>query len=133
MIYGVKSQMYRPNQEHRNNNPNKSQWRIPIDAEVETFDYTYQQNWIDKNEGWGLHIVNKNPKNLGVSKDLSRRLFIAKFVSANMTGVWHGYPADYRCNTQDIPNRNVLRNWGDRLLFSRAKIRKILKGQPCNL
>jgi hypothetical protein len=60
-------------------------------------------------------------------------LFVAKFVASAPPAVWHGYPADHERNPQDIPESEVLRDWIQSGLLAAAKVRKLTRGQPCNL
>jgi hypothetical protein len=130
--------MYVINPHHRNGNKSKSQWTISEADEVESFSSARKQGWILDEKGWGLHMINNRPAWLGIAKDRTTQLFIAKFVGNPCTGSssgveWHGYPADYRNNHHDIPEEGILRKWLSESTLSPAKVRKIAKGQPCNL
>jgi hypothetical protein len=120
------------NQHHRNGNRAKSQWRITIPDEKASFENARTNGWLTPDTGWGLHLVNGNAVVLGVAQDHATSVFLAKYVGS-ASGPWHGYPADYRSNSQDIPTPHVLGEWCVKGLFSAAKIRKISRGQPCNL
>lgn len=74
-----------------------------------------------------------NATYLGDSDDGLRRLLIAKFVASNSPKVWHGYPADHQKRTQDIPDTIILEEWMRLSYLKPAKIRKVMRGQPCNL
>lgn len=100
--------------------------------EIACFNSAISFEWRVENKGWGLYFVNGQPSWLGISKDKDQ-LFIAKFVSETEAGPWHGYPADYRKNQHDIPSEAVLNKWIANSILSTAKIRKISRGQPCNL
>jgi len=117
---------------HRNKNPEKSQWTISIDEEVSIFRASENNQWLFATHGWGLNIRNNYPQNLGFSKDGNYTLFIAKFVGADSIN-WHGYPADHQTKNQDIPDEIILSAWITLSILPRAKIRKIAKGQKCNL
>ncbi len=123
------------NRHHRNGNVSKSQWTISEAEETGCFNHAKDQGWIfpQMERGWGLHIADTRPSWLGIAQDRATRLFIAKFVGNVSLGEWHGYPADYRRNNQDIPDEDVLRRWLSVDALSASKIRKIAKGQPCNL
>jgi hypothetical protein len=130
--------MYIINPHHRNSNTNKSQWTISVGDEIGCFNHAKHQNWLTANKGWGLHIVNSAPNWLGVAQDQTTQLFVAKFVgnpsnSAASGTEWHGYPANYRVNNQDIPDEDILQKWLNTNILPAAKIRKLAKGQPCNL
>ncbi len=60
-------------------------------------------------------------------------LFIAKFKNDVPHNTWHGYPADYQRKSQDIPDTEILHDWIANNILTKAKIRKIMAGQPCRL
>lgn len=125
--------VYKINPLHRNGSTNKSQWTISENSEIQCFELARVSEWLLPRKGWGLYIVESKPEWLGVAQDHVTQVFIAKFVHDENSSEWHGYPADYRNNQQDIPEEKILKKWllEERLLP--AKIRKIAKGQPCNL
>lgn len=123
---------YTSNIQHRNGNPEKSQWTISTVYEESSFQLSIHNNWLLNTHGWGLHLVSGQPTIVGIAKDRTNNVFFAKFVGADKIN-WHGYPADYRNNNHDIPDSDILRKWLDASIFSRATIRKITKGQKCNL
>lgn len=123
--------MYRPHPDHRNNNPQKSQWLIPVPDEISCFEHADGAGWLKEEVGWGLHLPDGQPEWLGVATDRQTQLFYAKFVTS-AGQPWHGYPADQR-RVNDIPHESVLSEWMHQELFTRAKIRKIVQGRPCSL
>ena len=125
--------MYRHHPGHRNWTAGKSQWIISEPAELASFEFARSRGWLLDQVGWGLHIPDQTPEWLGVAQDHRTRVFIAKFVGATAPVMWHGYPADHRRNTADIPTERVLNAWLKAAIFSPAKIRKIARGQPCSL
>ena len=122
---------YAPNPQHRNKTKGKSQWSISRAQEVACFDTTHANQWVENNNGWGLHYSAGVPDYLGLAQDHTTRVFIAKFVGNQ--GIWHGYPADHQQNQQDIPTERILAIWMKTNVLRPAKIRKIMKGQPCRL
>ena len=124
--------IYLMNAIHRNRTPNKSQWTITPEEELRTFRICEANRWYSGNVGWGLHLNGNRPLWLGLTRDHKQPTFIAKFVG-DASGTWHGYPADHTSNIRDIPFERVLLSWLTRSLFSKAKIRKIARGQKCNL
>lgn len=80
--------------------------------------------------GWGLHLPEGRPDWLGIATDRETELIFAKFVSSP-GHPWHGYPADQR-RSADIPLEAILEDWMSSDLFTRAKVRKIIKGQKCS-
>lgn len=124
---------YLHNFQHRNGTPLKSQWIISHIDERACFLHSYTSGWIDDDTGWGLHFHEQIVDYLGLSHDRERRLFIAKFVANRRPSYWHGYPADYQVNIQDIPREDVLNKWLADEIFSPAKISKILRGKACRI
>lgn len=124
--------MYSVNPHHRNGNVNKSQWTISEADEIRSFELASANGWLLAEKGWSLHFVDLTATWLGVAKDRTTQLFVAKFVGGQEID-WHGYPADYRNNNHDIPEEAILRSWLTQKHLSAAKVRKIAKGQPCSL
>jgi hypothetical protein len=124
---------YSPNPEHRNSNPCKSQWKITENEEIECFKITYNKGWTKEKNAWGLHYSQNTVTYLGIGEDRSIKLFIAKFKNDVPHNTWHGYPADYQKNAHDIPDKDVLFDWIKNNVLTKAKIRKIMAGQPCKL
>ena len=118
---------------HRDKNPSKSQWSISPDNEIATFTNAKLSCWLINDSGWGVFPVSGTPTYLGVSKDQTTQLIIAKFVFNESNNNWHGYPANHIENVQDIPDEIVLKQWIEKSILSRAKISKIGKGKPCKL
>lgn len=118
--------------QHRNGNPNKSQWTITPNNEFESFKHAANSNWLTSCVGWGVFPITGAPDYLGVATDRITRLVIAKFVPYQET-LWHGYPANHIEKEQDIPDEFILKKWIDEAVLPKAKISKISKGKPCNL
>ena len=74
---------YSPNPQHRNRTPEKSQWSISLAQEIACFNTTYANQWIDNNNGWGLHYSEGRLDYLGLAQDYITRVFIAKFVGGS--------------------------------------------------
>jgi hypothetical protein len=123
---------YQFNEQHRDKNPKKSQWDISRDDELTVFRCAAYWKWLMEGSAWGLHINFGSPQYLGTVPD-GRQSFIAKFVSADNLGTWHGYPADYISNHHDIPDPEILSSWAENRFISRPKARKIMRGQPCSI
>ena len=118
--------------DHRNNNPNKSQWSITQDHECDSFVYAWENDWTAEVEGWGLYFANGSADYLGVAIDRSTQLFIAKYVCKNNQAEWHGYPADHTRNG-DRPTRELLALWLQSGSLPPEKISKISQGKRCTL
>jgi hypothetical protein len=124
---------YQNHPDHRNNSAGKSQWTISEGDELSVFDLARTNSWLLAKCGWGLFMPNGTVSYLGLDQRHERPLFVAKFVAANQSILWHGYPADHERHIQDRPSTEILRNWMDSELLPEAKIRKIGRGQPCSL
>ncbi|HEY8035876.1 MAG TPA: hypothetical protein VIF37_09845 [Methylobacter sp.] len=125
---------YLPNPQHRDGNPNKSQWLIDIDHEINVFKCMDRNSWGSEENGWGLFINNNGSLNyLGVIQARNIEVFIAKFVTDKNHNAWHGYPADYQFKAQDVPDKSILLKWKEENFLTKSIIRKIMKGQPCKI
>lgn len=126
---------YGQHPDHRNNTRKKSQWIISNNEETQCFRRTNlkKNKWFLNNAGWGLHLNQGTAVNLGVAQDHKTLVFFAKFVTAHGTGNWHGYPADHQKNHADIPPNFIAKVWITRKYLKRAKVRKLLLGQPCKI
>ena len=73
---------YIPNVAHRNRTPRKSQWTIPISAEVRSFNLCVDRVWYKNLVGWSLHLDDDEfrPNWLGLTQDGQMKTFIAKFI-----------------------------------------------------
>lgn len=119
---------YQINSQHRDRNPNKSQWAVSCEEEVSMFAGTAADGIItDEQYMWGLFIPEREPVALGVTKngDTSR---IALFDNGKHNGFWHGYPADY-IRGRDVPSDEVFDLWREKGIFEKPDIKKIVKGQ----
>jgi hypothetical protein len=119
--------------DHRNGLRPKSQWRVTEQEEIGCFRLTYDNQWIIDQKGWGLHLVDGSPQYLGVARDHATEVFVAKFVSNTAGEEWHGYPADHTSNSADRPHESVAWKWQENGFIRPAKVRKLLRGQPCLL
>jgi len=121
--------------DHRNGNPEKSQWTIQPDAELATFESAMSRSWRDETTAWGLFPLDA-PHKLGISAKNAtlwpRNLFMAKYVSSDSL-TWHGYPADPVRRTSDCPPDDVANMWLKTRLVPKSFIRKSRKRQPCSL
>lgn len=132
---------YIHNPQHRDGNPNKTQWTINEIDERSCFQFAgrlkYEQNCELSTTCWGIHVTNGRVCALGKSAVKSSApiydLIIAKFVDGNANHKWHGYPADHEANIQDIPPECVRSSWLKSGYLTAAKIRKISRGQRCRL
>lgn len=131
---------YIVNTQHRNDNQNKSQWTIIEDDEFACFkrvvELVYIHGFDVNSVCWSLHFDDGLVIYLGEAAanapNSREKLFIAKFVCDN-NETWHGYPANPAIHTQDIPSSDLLDYWLSQGYLTRAKIRKIARGQKCTL
>jgi len=123
---------YQHHPDHRNGTPAKSQWIITEAQERDAFDGARTRNWLKVRLGWGLHAPNAHASYLGISPN-GQEVFVAKFVASNPPVVWHGYPADHQRNPHDVPELQILRDWENSQLITPSQMRKLLRGQPCDL
>jgi hypothetical protein len=124
---------YQVHPDHRNGTQSKSQWTISQTEELGVFGAAVARRWLLQNRGWGLYIQNDQFTVVGVSADQARRIFVAKFTASNAPQIWHGYPADHQIHSHDIPAPEIMKRWMDTNVLAPRKIRKLSKGQPCNL
>jgi hypothetical protein len=124
---------YSPNPVHRNFSKGKSQWTITAAQERKCFDAADDAGWLLENKGWGLFRVRGQLTYLGLAQDHKQRVFIAKFVDSSVSGIWHGYPADHQRHAADRPDMAISAEWLKENIVPPAKLRKILKGERCNL
>ena len=129
-------QSYVLNSQHRDNNPNKSQWAIRPAEEIHVFEHSHESDWLSQTarHSWGLHLVNGKPSIVGRSvrsRDPIQNLWIAKFVGNSQ--FWHGYPADYRFNLQDRPDGAILQNWYACGYIGKHDRSRIQSGKRCSL
>jgi len=118
---------------HRDGTAGKSQWSVTETEERGIFDHSRMSQWLSQYLGWGVHVVTGQAVYLGNSDDSARSLIIAKFVASNSPKIWHGYPADHQRRIQDIPEPKILMEWMRLKYLKPAKIRKLMRGQPCSL
>ncbi len=110
----------------------KSQWTISESDEIGVFRAAFESGWLDTESGWGLHIPDNAIAQLGTAIDGETALHVAKFIATGATP-WHGYPADHQRRIEDVPSERHLNAWMQRGLLTNAKVRKLVKQQPCNL
>ncbi len=120
---------------HRNNNPQKAQWNITVAQEIGVFGSSFDSGWLisevgqgKQQVGWGLFIHQNRVKCVGKLIDRSKMATYAKFLGIN--DEWHGFPADYNRNF-DKPTLAIHSSWLQHM--GEAKVRKIIRGEPCKL
>lgn len=117
---------YQINEQHRDKNPNKSQWIVSPKEEVEIFVDSYRNSWFDNDHiSFGIKLNNSNLIVLGKTKNnLDSK--VAKF-SMN-SKLWHGYPADLSM-LKDIPSTIVLCEWCNLGYISKRQFNRIVQGR----
>jgi len=119
--------------DHRNHNQEKSQWIISKAEEITSFLDGYRKAWVHDNRAWGLHYANGSPDYLGQAIDGGRLLFVARFEDGNGNQRWHGYPADHQKKVGDRLPEELKQHWIRTNVLTPAKVRKLVKGEPCSL
>lgn len=115
---------------HRDLNPEKAQWTISVNEEIDTFAGTKANKWIEGNRGWGIISAEKKHKIIGYVRNKGERIFvyIARFVGNTTTDEWHGYPANVARGTSDRPVDSVLREWRESKYISNSEYSRIRRG-----
>ncbi len=133
-ISNERNVLYTISRKHRSRNPDKSRWSIPMPIEVTLFRDALKLGYEDKEmfTAWNLYVKDGVICVVGYSVD-NKKLKIGKFVDSNKNEQWHGYPADYMKNNQDIPPASILMTWQKAGYITTATMKKIKGGQPCNL
>lgn len=115
------------NAKHRTHpTPDASIWYINLTEEYNCF----ESSDVDptRTVRWGH--CNRDPLGWSIRTRRNRHslpdLIYAKFICDENSQVWHGYPADYVANTQDIPHDDFLTI---SLNLNKAKMRKIKNGK----
>jgi hypothetical protein len=118
---------YQINPQHRNGNPNKSQWSIICEEEIAVFAQSCNDGMVeDDHYMWGLYMPGDKPAILGSTKN-SDDSKIAIFDNGKQNGFWHGYPADYIRNNE-VPPSEILAYWKTKEYINKSDINKIIKG-----
>ena len=111
----------------------KTVWRISVGDELDTFRVSHSSGWLWPGVGWGLRQAPAgNILTLGTNAR-NADLKFAKFISSTPTSDWHGYPADYLAKPGDCPHMAVLQVWIRVGILRKHHVKKIVRGQPCNL
>ena len=121
---------YTPNPKHRNWTFDKSQWQITSIEEENCFFDAVKNNWYTSSLAWGIYRPQGHLEFLGVGRDHTSPVFIAKFLG-DRANDWHGFPIDHRKDERDIPIPRIVDDWMKMKLLTPAKARKIIKSLPC--
>jgi hypothetical protein len=124
---------YLPKADHRDATAKKSQWWVTERREEGIFRHALSALWCTDQKAWGLRIDDDFPDYLGESaRDPGpvEPLAVAFFEVGNPS---HGYPSYCRPGDKDAIPARVLADWLAQGLLSKAKIRKLGKGQRCKL
>lgn len=123
---------YTPNPKHRNKTVDKSQWQITSIEEEGCFLDAVKNKWYIPRFAWGIYYPHGKLEFLGVGRDHTSPVFIAKFLGDH-SNEWHGFPIDHQKDERDIPKPWIVNAWMTMNLLTPAKARKIIKSQPCRL
>jgi hypothetical protein len=113
-------------------NTDKSIWTISNEEEVELFIFSKSANWTEDNVCYGLKLNGTAILVIGRTPD-NHNLKIAKFVDGNRNNKWHGYPADPKNKSQDIPCTEILTSWRNLNYIGKSDVRKLKQQIPCDL
>ncbi len=117
---------------HRDGSSGKSQWIITIEEECNCFINAVTHHWIIKNSiGWGVKMDSTITLEIVGRNINGESLKFAKFIGDRNN--WHGYPADYRRKTEDIPLISILLKWQKLGFIKKHHISKIRSGKICSL
>lgn len=116
---------------HRNGDPEKSQWFISIEEEFESFAVSRKNKWYNELRGWGIH-PSGTLMDVGRLAD-GRTVQIVRFQEMTPHGqeiqnIWHGYPADIKRKTNDIPIYTILMSWMNQGIIKKHQLSKIRRG-----
>lgn len=120
--YGHKS-------DHRDKTGGKAQWTVSELEERNVFKLAMSNQWKERKFAWSIHRPAGSVAMLGVDRDHTTQVFIAKF-DEHEPSAWHGYPCNYKAPQQRPPS-SILHDWLNQGILSAAKIRKITSGQRC--
>jgi hypothetical protein len=123
---------YIANPQHRDANfaGKKSQWIIPVSAEISCYNNSVLSGWLSNSSYWSVYAPTNCPTKLGISP-CQQDLYIAKFVEDQAK--WHGYPVAHWLSPYDKPAENVLNQWVAAGYINSAKKSKIHRGKKCAL
>ena len=134
---------YYVNEQHRKHMKKKSYWTISPNEEVECFETNYEWYWRGDKEAndmpkryFGILIDADNDiMELGTNR-FKEKVRVARFIpykheADGLNRFWHGYPASYWRNDQDVPSSLFLRGLANRGLISGSDVYKIIHGQAC--
>lgn len=135
--------VYTVNAQHRKRMKKKSFWTVSPNAEVDCFETNYDWYWRGGDESkempkkyFGILVdIDNNFMPLGTNRQ-EEKVRIARFIPYNheadgLNRQWHGYPACYWRNDQDVPSSDFLRGLVRRGLISGSDVDKIIHGQIC--
>lgn len=125
--------IYTISAQHRGHRQYKSNWSIRMYQEVYLFIDALTNEYEDTYTAWNLKVDSDNNVCVIGKSDDGHELKIAKFIDSDKKEWWHGYPAHYVKNIQDIPPAKILLDWQKKGYITTATMKKIKGGQPCNL
>ena len=128
----MQEKQYKVNPQHRDVNPNKIQWRVSINVELDLFRVSYDSCWFNQDKTWCFGIMSDDgkPQILGDSAKNNpppTDLHFAKFVCDQ--SLWHGYPFGKASSDLGQIPKQVLDSWKKDNHISNAVKNKIHKGR----
>lgn len=123
------TEVYQINPNHRNYNPQKSQWIVKNHEEVMVFGWSMEYECLWEGYYWGVLYDGINCSVLGTAVS-GFNTKIARFECSRQPRIWHGYPVDYVNDPQhDCPGRAILLKWEAMGIITKSKIAKLIGGQ----
>ena len=128
----MQEKQYKVNPQHRNGNPNKSQWCVSANVEEDLFKVSCDSGWFNQQRTCCFGIISNGGKLLvlGVSAQNNpppTELHFAKFVCDQ--SLWHGYPFGKASSDLGQIPKQVLDSWKNANHISNAVRNKIHKGR----
>lgn len=116
---------------HRNGDPEKSQWVISVEEEFKSFAISQKNKWYEGQRGWGIHpsmaFLDVGYLNNGKNVQIARFQEMSPH-GQEIQNIWHGYPADIKGKTNDIPILAVLNIWRELGIIQKHHLSKIRRG-----
>ena len=113
---------------HRNGNPNKSQWTVKTEIELQIFTFGLLNEWCNTSQDviWSIPKHSQQLTSIGTERAIkgssTECLYIAKY-TGDSNGTWHGYPVSNKSQPdhppQEIVNQWIQTNHIDKSFFSR--------------
>ena len=124
---------YQVNDQHRNGNFNKSQWKVRTEIELQIFTIGLINQWSNpsKNVIWSVPMHLPSLIAIGTERPTKgcadEPLYIAKY-TADTNGIWHGYPVSPK-SQPDHPPQNIVNEWLNHKFIDKSFFSKWIRGK----